>query len=47
MKWIYIKAEPYVYTVGFFDPDGKWHTDSDHERRDEAAKRCNYLNGGN
>lgn len=45
--WVYIRAkgEP-LWTVGFFDPRGKWHSDSDHTDRDEAAKRVNFLNGG-
>ena len=44
--WVYIQSEPYLYTVGFYDPAGKWHTDSDHESRESAAKRVHYLNGG-
>ncbi len=44
--WIYIKSEPELWTVGFYDPSGKWHADSDHEAREDAAKRVNFLNGG-
>lgn len=44
--WVYIRSEPNLYTVGFYDPDGKWHPDSDYNSREEAAKRCHYLNGG-
>ncbi len=43
--WVYLKSEPNLYTVGFFDPNGKWNTDSDHETKEEAAKRVSYLNG--
>lgn len=46
VKWVYIQSEPCLYTVGFYAPDGEWHTDSDHANRDEAAKRVHYLNGG-
>lgn len=33
------------YTVGFYSPDGEWHSESDHDTRDEAAERVAYLNG--
>lgn len=45
--WVYIRTEPQLWTVGFYDPDGKFQTDSDHGDREEAAKRAHYLNGGN
>lgn len=44
--WVYIRSEPGLWTVGFYDPDGKFQTDSDHEDRDEARARVHYLNGG-
>ena len=44
--YVYIMSEPGLYTVGFYDPKGKWHSDSDHSSTDEAAKRVHYLNGG-
>ena len=34
-----------VYTVGFYDPSGKWQPESDHSTSEEAAKRVAYLNG--
>lgn len=43
--WVYIQSEPHLYTVGFYDPLGKWHSDSDHPNRGEAADRVAYLNG--
>lgn len=43
--WIYIQTEPRLYTVGFYDPDGKFKSDSDHNDREKAAKRCSFLNG--
>lgn len=43
--WVYIRTEPNLYTVGFYDLAGKWHTDSDWETREAARKRVNYLNG--
>lgn len=43
--WVYIKTEQFLWTVGFYDPNGKWHTDSDHESKKEASERVAYLNG--
>ena len=45
--WIYLKSEPQLYTVGFYAPNGEWHTDSDHGTKEEARERVHYLNGGN
>lgn len=45
--YVYIESEKGVYTVGFYDPSGVWHTDSDHPTRDSAAKRVAWLNGAN
>ena len=46
MNYVYIKSEPRLWTVGFYDPAGKWHSESDHEDREEAAERVAWLNGG-
>lgn len=47
--WVYIltesSADHRLYTVGFYDPSGKWHSDSDHNSKEEAADRVAYLNG--
>ncbi|WP_431030321.1 hypothetical protein [Lysinibacillus sp. LZ02] len=45
-KWVYIQSEPGLYMVGYYALDGEWHTDSDHGKREEAAERVHYLNGG-
>lgn len=45
MGYVYIRSEPGLFTVGFFDPTGKWHADSDHDGHDSAAERVAYLNG--
>ncbi len=45
MTWVYIKSEPRLWTVGFYAPDGTWHTDSDHDDRESAANRVSFLNG--
>lgn len=45
--YVYIKSEPGLWTVGFYDPEGNFTTESDHHIREDAAKRVHYLNGGN
>ncbi len=35
------------YTVGFYTPEGRWESESDHETKEEAADRVHWLNGGN
>ena len=41
-----LNSEPDLYTVGFYDPQGVWHSESDHQEKEEAAKRVAFLNGG-
>lgn len=45
--YVYIRSEPGLWTVGFYDPEGMWHPDSDYNTPEEAAKRVHFLNGGN
>ena len=49
MTYVYIKQKEgpgcYLYTVGCYDPSGQWNPESDHETREDAADRVNYLNG--
>ncbi len=44
--YVYIESEHNLWTVGFYSPDGKWHPESDHASKEEAAERVHYLNGG-
>lgn len=44
--YVYVSFEPGLWTVGFYDPTGKWHPDSDHDSRESASARVRYLNGG-
>ena len=45
--YVYLEFREYgVWTVGFYDPKGEWHPESDHESEIEAARRVHYLNGG-
>lgn len=43
--YVYIRSEPQLWTVGFYDPQGEWHPESDHNEQEEAAKRVAWLNG--
>lgn len=44
--YVYIKEkkEP-VFVVGFYDPEGQWQPESDHDTPEDAAKRVAWLNG--
>lgn len=44
--WVYKRTEPGLWTVGFYDPQGKWHTDNDYGDPESAATRVHWLNGG-
>lgn len=44
--YVYIQSEPGLWTVGFYDPKGKFVPESDHDNTKEAAERVHYLNGG-
>lgn len=43
--YVYIRTEKYLWTVGHYDPNGKWIPESDHDSKEEAAERVHYLNG--
>lgn len=43
--YVYIQSEPGLWTVGFYDPAGLWHSESDHSSKEEAAARVALLNG--
>ncbi len=45
--YVYLKSELELYTVGFYDPSGQWHPESDHPNTESAAARVNFLNGSN
>lgn len=44
--YVYIKSERFLWTVGFYSPDGEWNAESDYDSREKAAARVHYLNGG-
>ena len=43
--YVYVKSEPALWTVGFYDPSGKWQSESDHGTPEEAGQRVSILNG--
>lgn len=45
MNYVYMRSEPNLWTVGFYRPDGRWESESDHETADAAADRVCRLNG--
>ena len=44
--YVYVKSEAHLWTVGFYDPNGKWQAESDWESAEDAAHRVAWLNGG-
>ena len=46
-NYVYIQSEPQLYTVGFYDPSGRWNPESDQDTKEQAADRVRFLNGGN
>ena len=44
--YVYRKAEPGLFIVGHYAPDGDFEADSEHATPDAAADRVHYLNGG-
>ena len=44
--YVYRELEPGLFTVGFYDPDGVWVSESDWGSWEEAGERVHYLNGG-
>lgn len=48
IRYVYLdnRKDAGVFTVGFYDPQGKWHPESDWSTSDEAAARVHFLNGG-
>ena len=37
----------HLYVVGFYNPNGGWIPESDHDTKEAAADRVHWLNGGN
>lgn len=48
ISYVYLrdKNEPGLWTVGFYDPAGEWHAETDYNSPEGAAARVHWLNGG-
>lgn len=46
MSWVYKQTEARLWTVGFYDSNGAWNPESDHDSAEQAASRVHWLNGG-
>jgi len=44
--YVFVESEEELWTVGFYTPNGRWMSESDHSSSEKAAARTNYLNGG-
>ena len=44
--YVYEKTGKQVFVVGYYDPKGKFVTETVHMERHNAAERVHYLNGG-
>jgi len=42
----YLKSEPQLWTVGYYDPQGQWIPLQDFDTQQQAQAKVNYLNGG-
>jgi hypothetical protein len=45
-RYIEYIVHDHLWSVGYFDPKGRWQEESDYATADEAAKRVAWLNGG-
>ena len=46
MCWVYEENSDGGWNVGFYDPDGGWHRDSEWTYQEHAARRTMAMNGG-
>jgi len=44
--YVFIESEKDLWTVGHYTPGGVFVPESDYDKKEAAAKRVNYLNGG-
>lgn len=44
--YVYIESEKGLWTVGFYNPQGKWIPTIDYDKEEDARKEVHYLNGG-
>ncbi len=48
IMWVYriFAHQSNSFEVGYYDPSGEWHEESNFSCREHAAQRVHYLNGG-
>ena len=44
--YVYKETEKGLFTVGYYNPRELWCPESDHDSKEQAAKRVSFLNGG-
>jgi hypothetical protein len=46
--WVYQKTKGVegLWTVGFYTPDARWISESDHDSEEDCRWRVHFLNGG-
>ncbi len=44
-RYLALPTEPAVYTVGYYDREGRWEPESDHATREEAEAVAAGMNG--
>jgi hypothetical protein len=46
IKHLYKQVESGMWEVGYYDPDGYWQPESEHDNANAASQRVHYLNAG-
>lgn len=44
-EFVLVRSEEKLWTVGHYDPDGRWISHQDHGSKEEAYRQVHYLNG--
>jgi hypothetical protein len=47
LMFVYQKSRAGLWTVGYYDPAGKWRPGSDQDSEEKAAAPARYINCGN
>lgn len=45
MSWVFKRTEPGLWTSGYYDPEGRFEPQADHDSAEAAADHVAYLNG--
>lgn len=44
--YVFIRTASDQWESGFYDPEGAWYAESEHDTKEDAAWRVHFLNGG-